>query len=71
MSCEQSCFEHKKLSFFARDTINVFFFCKNLCINIECQDVHAQFYFRIFSYFKMCFYIVGSYAPMSRNEYPT
>jgi hypothetical protein len=44
----------------------MFLFPENMCANIECLDVHAQFYFRIF---KMCFHIVGSYTPMSRNEY--
>jgi hypothetical protein len=48
----------------------MFFSSKNLCTNIICQDVHAEFFFQFFWHFKICFLIIGSFAPVSRNGYP-
>jgi hypothetical protein len=46
------------------------FSSENLCTNIICQNVHAEFLFRIFWHFEICFSIMGSFAPVSRNGYP-
>jgi hypothetical protein len=61
--------EHQNLSFFTRDTKNILF-SENLCVNIECLNIHANIYFRIFRYFKMYFHKTSSYALVSRIEFP-
>jgi hypothetical protein len=47
------------------------FISENLCMNIVCPDVHAKFLFQFFWHFELCFLIMGSFAPVSRNEYPS
>ena len=37
--------------------------------HIECQDVHAKFFFGIFWYPKMFFRVVGAYAPMFQKYF--
>jgi hypothetical protein len=60
----------QNLSFLYR-TQKMFFFSKIFCMNIVCLDVHEIFLFQIFWYFEIYFLIIGSFAPVSRNEYPT
>jgi hypothetical protein len=49
----------------------MFFSSENLCTNIIWQDVHAKFLFWIFWHFKICFSVIGSFTPVSRNGYPS
>jgi hypothetical protein len=39
--------EHQNL-YFLLETQKIFLFLKNLCVNIECLDIHTQIYFRFF-----------------------
>jgi hypothetical protein len=57
------------LSFLYR-TYEMLFSSENLCTNIICQNVHVEFLFQIFWHFEICFSIMGSFAPVSRNGYP-
>jgi hypothetical protein len=47
----------------------MFFHSENLCMNVVCLNVHVKFLFRIFIYFEICFLIIGSFAPVTQNEY--
>jgi predicted membrane channel-forming protein YqfA (hemolysin III family) len=49
----------------------MFFLSENLFVNIVCSNVHAKFLFQIFLHFEICFLIMGSFAPVSRNGYPS
>jgi hypothetical protein len=63
-------FEAPKIALFLHKSHRILFFREILCADIECPDVHPEFFFIFFGVFKYVFWAMGASTPMSQNRYP-